>query len=989
MKNKVKILLLTMLCVLTFVIGLFFTEDKNKLSETKNNIEYNNDDVIAQTYYIYWKGERIETCYGACTYTGSYLLYKGSAVAPCSYEGHYDPRYGNYVSNLCYIPLGGSQYEIYSATKQAYNMAPTPTPPTTAPTPTPTPSTPSGSYSCPSGFSSMNFTCTNGDGMCTISGNILKNVYGDIATSCDSNPSGKYCFKIVSTNVYGLCENTGGGSSNTPVPTTITTTPVTGPTVIPVPEPEETTLNANYYAKEGARYSGASIYCGDRIFVSKCDKNNICTVTMINGVEVKTTTKVYKDKLSTTDISKSCKQTIGYIGTGTNSYTDSTMSKRKQSLACGTEISLTPSLGDRCTDGKCKITINSEEQYIYLVNILRDKPECATETPEEKCESSTKLTDFKDKIDNFKICYTKDQDGEFVSNEKENINEKVTCAENYQKTIIENQNTCKTTTGNSCYISYNVSCSYMARPSVSSTGSIVRSDGYGTITIQATDNGSQGIKGYYISSGIEPIINSDWTSFKDESYVARENRMAGTYFIWVMNNNNRISYPSMSRIYDADTSTTITNFSIKSTDGNETFVASPLEDSTTAYKGNNIVDSKYVRLSNTLKNDSVLADFDSLKTGYELTVNKNKVAIYATLTSNDASFVEGYEPRTVELNYGRNVQLIKIANKKGKIRTYTFIINRVDDRDNNNFLSDIKLSAGKIEFNPYVTDYTVKVSKNVTKVSINGTLESKTANFVAGYEPRTIELVSDQTSAVLKTVSNAGIVRSYVITFVKDANADINDIKTSTYLSSLSIPGTSLVYDKETTSYTVSVGYEVENLPVYAFAESENATVKIIGDSGFRIGSNQIEITVTNGKKTRIYTVYVIRKESGLTVANDASLNTLTIKGYNLDFKKEVYDYSVKIKKERTLLITATPNNNRAEVYMYGNSDLTAFSIVKVKVIAENGDTKVYSINIEKDKYNKKLEITTAIVGGVILIGASIIIVVKRKQKAQKDYLEG
>ncbi len=907
MKKKENVLLLFVLCSLTFAFCLIFgSNDKLKVNTTNSNKENKINDMLAGSYRINKIKNDIvlDTCYiegKICSIDNKFsyprLIFNDKPVAPCNYR-----LYDSYTEGMCWLK--------------------------------------DGDVNDPK-------TLKDGDHINIYASTLEEIIYFDDIVEPEE------------------------------------------PVVIPIRDREnKIPINSNFYAYEDTGYSGASIYCGDHIFVSECN-NNLCTVTKINGVEVKTTTKVYRAKMSTTDISKSCKQTIGYIEAGTNSYTDSTMSKRKQSLACGTEISLTPSLGDRCTDGKCKITINGEEQYIYLVNILRNKPECVTETPEEKCESSTKLTNFKDKIDNFKICYTKNQDGEFVSDEKENINEKVTCAENYQKTIIENQNTCKTTTGNSCYISYNVSCSYMARPSVSSTGSIVRSDGYGTITIQATDNGSQGIKGYYISSGVDPTINSDWTSFKDESYVARENRMAGTYFVWVMNNNNRISYPSMSRIYDADTTTTITNFSIKSTDGNETFVASPLEDSTTAYKGNNIVDSKYVRLSNTLKNDSILADFDSLKTGYELTVNKNKVAIYATLTSNDASFVEGYEPRTVELNYGRNVQLIKIANKKGKIRTYTFIINRIDDRDNNNFLSDIKLSAGKIEFNPYVTDYTVKVSKNVTKVSINGTLESKTANFVAGYEPRTIELVSDQTSAVLKTVSNAGIVRSYVITFVKDANADINDIKTSTYLSSLSIPGTSLVYDKETTSYTVSVGYEVENLPVYAFAESENATVKIIGDSGFRIGSNQIEITVTNGKKTRIYTVYVIRKESGLTVANDTSLNTLTIKGYNLDFKKDVYDYSVKIKKERTLLITATPNNNRAEVYMYGNSDLTAFSIVKVKVIAENGDTKVYSINIEKDKYNKKLEITSAIVGGVILIGASIIIVVKRKKKTKKDYLEG
>lgn len=923
MKNNVKVLLLSILCVLTFVIGFFFVGDDNKLSKNSKEIKENSNDLeIAdtKTYYIYRKVTDYDI--GTCKtcFNGSYVSFLEEAIAPCTYGDHIDPRWGSYSNNKCHIKINDNLYKIYGAKKELYKMAEQPTQaPVTQPPAT----------------------------------------------------------------------QTTKSTTRSTTKTTMTTTQQV--VTIPVPSVKEEELNAYFYAKEGARYSGASIYCGDRVYVTKCDENGYCTVTKINGVDVKTTTKVYKNKLSTTDISNTCSSKVGYVKEGTNTYTNSSMSVKKQSLTCGTEISLTPSLGDRCTDGVCKVTIKGEEQYIYLNNILRDKPDCSTTEANDTCESSSKLTDFKSKIENFKICYRKvENENRYVTDKDDNINDKVTCAENYSKTVIQTDSTCTSNiTSKTCYFTYTVSCDYMARPSVSSTGSIVRADGYGTVTLQATDNGSQGIKGYYISSGAEPIINSEWTSFNDESYVARENKMAGTYFVWVINKNNRISYPSMSRIYDADTSTTISSFSVKSTDGTESYDAKPLDDETTAYESATLVDSKYVRLSNTLKNDSVLASFDLLKTGYELTVNRSKVAIYASLTSSDASFVEGFEPRTVDVKYGRNVELIKIVNKKGKIRTYTFIINRVDDRDNNNFLSDIKLSAGTIDFNPYVTDYTVKVSKKVTKVSINGTLESKTAAFVAGYEPRTIELTSEQTSAVLKTVSSAGIVRSYVITFVKDSNLSVDDIKTSTYLSSLSIPGTSLVYDRDTTSYTVSVGYEVENLPIYAFAESESAVVKIIGDSGFRVGNNQIEITVTNGKKTKIYNVYVIRKESGLTVASDTSLNTLTIKDYNLDFKPDVYDYNIKIKREKTLLITATPNDDRAEVYMYGNNDLTAFSIVKVKVIAENGNTKVYSINIEKDKYNKKLETTSAIIGGVILLGASIIIIVKRKRKAKKDYLEG
>ena len=115
----------------------------------------------------------------------------------------------------------------------------------------------------------------------------------------------------------------------------------------------------------------------------------------------------------------------------------------------------------------------------------------------------------------------------------------------------------------------------------------------------------------------------------------------------------------------------------------------------------------------------------------------------------------------------------------------------------------------------------------------------------------------------------------------------------------------------------------------------------------------------------------------------------LTIKNYNIDFNKDVLDYTVKIKREKTLLIAATPESNRADVYMYGNNDLTGFSTVRVKVIAENGLTNIYSIDIQKDAYNKKFEIIASVSGGIIVIATAIIIVVKKSKSKKKEYLEG
>ena len=100
---------------------------------------------------------------------------------------------------------------------------------------------------------------------------------------------------------------------------------------------------------------------------------------------------------------------------------------------------------------------------------------------------------------------------------------------------------------------------------------------------------------------------------------------------------------------------------------------------------------------------------------FKLEVSSPTVSVYATLTSTDSNYVAGYEPRTIDLEYGRNVALIKIVNSAGRERTYTFIINRIDDRNNSNLLKNIKLSRGKIDFDPYVTNYTVEISRFTKK----------------------------------------------------------------------------------------------------------------------------------------------------------------------------------------------------------------------------------------------------------------------------------
>lgn len=773
------------------------------------------------------------------------------------------------------------------------------------------------------------------------------------------------CFAKSSTG--GSTGGTGGSGGNTPVDEQ----PI-------VSNNEE--VNSVYYAK-GEGFSGDSIACGDKLYITTCTKTNdpICNVSSINDKAV-SNTQIRKSDIVKNQSETGCFQKIErYIAEKTYYYSDKGLSKDKTEIGCGSTVIFKKEIKSSCDGNSCEVEYNGKTVFIDIKYITSDKPSCQNQDNTggtTTCVTSKNVTGAKGEVP-VSICKKDDTE--------DTRNKIVSCAEDYEFKYKLTNDTCKDSNSDNCYKDYLYTCSYIKRPGVNASAGTVGSNGKGIITVTGVPYGNIGILGYHVSSGDEPTVNSGWNTFNAVNNSFSIERTAGTYFIWAINEKRRISYPVLAKVYDADLSTTLSSFKVQDENGNDINTNISSLDGTVGYK-TGVKDSKYALLSNDLIADSI-GGFDKLTTSYELSVNSNKIALYATLTSSDATYVSGYEPRTIDLEYGRNVALIKIVNKEGKERCYTFIINRVDDRNNSNLLKNVKLSRGSIDFDPYTTNYDVKISRFTKKVSVNAELDSSTSTFIKGYEPREVEITEDRQSVVLKVISEAGSIRSYVITFIR--NGEDNDTSNSTYLSSLTVPGTMLGFDKETYDYTITVPYETEDLPIYAFAESETASVTVGNNTGLKVGNNLIQIEVKNNNKTRIYSLHVIRKESGLDISNSSRLGTLSIKNYNIEFSPDKLDYEVKIKREKTLLISATPESNRADIYMYGNNDLTGFSTIRVKVIAENGLTNIYSIDIQKASYNKKIEIIASVAGVSALLIVSLVIYLKKKNNKRKEYLEG
>ena len=744
-------------------------------------------------------------------------------------------------------------------------------------------------------------------------------------------------------------------------------------------------VNSVYYAK-GEGFSGSSIACGDKLYVTTCTKTNdpICNVSSINDKAV-SNTQIRKSNIVKNQDETGCFQKIErYIAEKTYYYSDKGLSKDKTEIGCGSTVIFKKEIKSSCDGKSCEVEYNGKTVYVNIDYITSDKPACQNKDntggnnggDSKTCVTSKNITGAKGEVP-VSICKKDDTE--------DTRNKIVSCAEDYEFKYKLTNDTCKDSNSDNCYKDYLYTCSYIKRPGVNASAGAITTGGKGTINVTGVPYGDVPILGYHVSSGDEPTVNSNWSTFNAVNNSFSIERSAGTYFIWAINNKRRISYPVLAKVYDADLSTTLASFKVQDENGNDINTNISSLDGTVGYT-TGVKDSKYALLSNSLIADSV-GGFDKLTTSYELSVTANKIALYATLTSSDATYVSGYEPRTIDLDYGRNVALIKIVNKDGKERCYTFIINRVDDRNNSNLLKNVKLSRGSIDFDPYTTNYDVKISRFTKKVSVNAELDSSTSTFIKGYEPREVEITEDRQSVVLKVISETGSIRSYVITFIR--NGEDKDNVNSTFLSSLTVPGTMLGFDKETYDYTITVPYETEDLPIYAFAESETASVTVGNNTGLKVGNNLIQIEVKNNNKTRIYSLHVIRKESGLDISNSSRLGTLSIKNYNIEFSPDKLDYEVKIKREKTLLISATPESNRADIYMYGNNDLTGFSTIRVKVIAENGLTNIYSIDIQKAAYNKKIEIIASVAGVSALLIVSLVIYLKKKNNKRKEYLEG
>lgn len=172
-----------------------------------------------------------------------------------------------------------------------------------------------------------------------------------------------------------------------------------------------------------------------------------------------------------------------------------------------------------------------------------------------------------------------------------------------------------------------------------------------------------------------------------------------------------------------------------------------------------------------------------------------------------------------------------------------------------------------------------------------------------------------------------------------------------------------------TTTYSVTVPENVEEITVYAKPQDSNSTISGTGKIALKKGENKITVTckAENGS-TKTYTINITREsqeeienqtqepvqEKPIEESEKLKLESLSIEGVDLkpEFSSDIFEYNIELNNSNTdkLEIQAKSNYEQAQINIIGNENLkTGINQIVIEVKLEESDKSVrYTLNVNK-----------------------------------------
>lgn len=414
----------------------------------------------------------------------------------------------------------------------------------------------------------------------------------------------------------------------------------------------------------------------------------------------------------------------------------------------------------------------------------------------------------------------------------------------------------------------------------------------------------------------------------------------------------------------------------------------------------NVTKSGTNTLSSLKIDGTTIAGFHKNTTSYSLTTTKKSISVTALATSSKAQ-IEG--TGTKSLTCGANVFTINVIAENGAVKNYTINVTRTCKTENNTEtntgsttvpnqestikpaksleLKDISISAGKLspEFKANITEYEVKVDKDIEKITITG-IKKESGQTITG-NVSSKELAYGENKVNITVMNSSGEKRIYTVNIIREDNRDDNN-----YLSSISLSSGMINFDKEVTEYEVKVLNDIEKIEVLAVPEKSTSKVEVKKDDVLKDGENIIVVTVTSEKETtRSYTIKVIRLGKNDTLGNNPYIENIIIKNYNFKFDYSKEDYKLVIKNEDSIDIKVIMEDKTSTYQIIGNENLKDNSVITIKTFAPDGTEKEYTITITKASYTIYYLIFIALLVSAIALPVFVYFKLVKKKKQNLD----
>ena len=165
-------------------------------------------------------------------------------------------------------------------------------------------------------------------------------------------------------------------------------------------------------------------------------------------------------------------------------------------------------------------------------------------------------------------------------------------------------------------------------------------------------------------------------------------------------------------------------------------------------------------------------------------------------------------------------------------------------------------------FSDYIMKYNVFVNNDTNNVNVTATL-GEDDDYVTG--TGNIELVDGINEVILKVIKKNNDILTYQVDIYR--NYDEDSLNDNVNLKSLIINGYDINFDPNVYEYDVNVLDDVR-LDIDYETMSDNASVRITGNSNLREGKNEVRLIVSNKDKSKV-SVYILNVNKVVTTFNE------------------------------------------------------------------------------------------------------------------------